>query len=191
MKNSFRTAVAAVGLMVGSLGVASPALASTVVVGQCDQVTDGDADGCLFSGNINENPDPTNVNSYKNAEAAYNAFLDPDILLNWITATDAPDFASFGTFTGAGGTSGTFNLPGWDIDYFAVKAGDQFWLYEYDGTNTWSIPGQNAISHIAFFGDPGGVPEPSTWAMMLLGFGAAGFALRRRRQTAKELLQVA
>jgi hypothetical protein len=25
------------------------------------------------------------------------------------------------------------------------------------------------------------VPEPSTWAMMLLGFGAAGFAFRRRR----------
>jgi PEP-CTERM motif len=26
------------------------------------------------------------------------------------------------------------------------------------------------------------VPEPATWAMMLLGFGAAGFALRRRRR---------
>ena len=28
------------------------------------------------------------------------------------------------------------------------------------------------------------VPEPSTWAMMLLGFGAIGFALRRRRRRA-------
>jgi hypothetical protein len=27
------------------------------------------------------------------------------------------------------------------------------------------------------------VPEPATWAMMLFGFGAAGFALRRRRRT--------
>ena len=26
------------------------------------------------------------------------------------------------------------------------------------------------------------VPEPATWAMMLLGFGAVGFAMRRRRQ---------
>lgn len=27
------------------------------------------------------------------------------------------------------------------------------------------------------------VPEPGTWAMMLLGFGAVGFAVRRRRST--------
>jgi len=29
-----------------------------------------------------------------------------------------------------------------------------------------------------------GVPEPGTWAMMLLGFGAIGIAIRRRRTTA-------
>ena len=26
------------------------------------------------------------------------------------------------------------------------------------------------------------VPEPSTWAMMLLGFGAVGYTMRRRRK---------
>lgn len=29
----------------------------------------------------------------------------------------------------------------------------------------------------------GAVPEPSTWAMMLLGFGAVGFGMRRRNKT--------
>jgi len=33
------------------------------------------------------------------------------------------------------------------------------------------------------------VPEPATWAMMLLGFGVVGFAMRRRRRPA--LMQVA
>jgi len=30
---------------------------------------------------------------------------------------------------------------------------------------------------------PSGVPEPSSWAMMLLGFGAIGLAARRRRRS--------
>jgi hypothetical protein len=35
------------------------------------------------------------------------------------------------------------------------------------------------------------VPEPSTWAMMLVGFGAVGFAMRRRRQTELTIRQAA
>jgi hypothetical protein len=31
---------------------------------------------------------------------------------------------------------------------------------------------------------PAGVPEPSTWAMILLGFGAIGTAMRRKRKVA-------
>ena len=30
---------------------------------------------------------------------------------------------------------------------------------------------------------PASVPEPATWVMMLLGFGAVGFAMRHRKQT--------
>ena len=36
---------------------------------------------------------------------------------------------------------------------------------------------------------PGSVPEPATWAMMLLGFGGIGVAMRRRRK--QGLLQIA
>ncbi|QIK79102.1 PEP-CTERM sorting domain-containing protein [Sphingomonas piscis] len=183
--------VALVSAAFGAAAIAAPATASTVVVAQCDSVTDGDAQGCLFSGNINESPDPTNKNSYKNAEAAYNALMNPDITLNWITGTDASNFSSFGTFTGEKGKSGTFNLPGWDVQYYAVKAGNQFALYQYTGSNTWAVPGKNGLSHLAFFGNrstvQSGVPEPTTWAMMLMGFGGIGFSMRRKARNGTSL----
>ena len=37
----------------------------------------------------------------------------------------------------------------------------------------------------------GAVPEPATWAMMLLGFGAVGSAMRRSRRKNSKLLQLA
>lgn len=38
---------------------------------------------------------------------------------------------------------------------------------------------------------PGAVPEPASWAMMLLGFGGIGAAMRRSRRRSATLLQVA
>lgn len=35
------------------------------------------------------------------------------------------------------------------------------------------------------------VPEPATWGMMLLGFGAIGFSMRRRRKVSAKLAQFA
>lgn len=35
------------------------------------------------------------------------------------------------------------------------------------------------------------VPEPSTWAMLLLGFGAVGYTMRRRRRAHPQLRQLA
>ena len=39
------------------------------------------------------------------------------------------------------------------------------------------------IDDISVQGLAGGVPEPATWAMMILGLGAVGGAMRRRRAT--------
>jgi len=39
--------------------------------------------------------------------------------------------------------------------------------------------------------ETGGVPEPATWAMMLLGFGATGIAIRRSRRRKELVSQLA
>ncbi len=168
---------------------ATPAMASTVVSSNCVSVTDNS--GCLFDGNISDIADPGNVNSYKNAEAAYNLFNDthpsanPDITLNLLGGTDS---GFPGSWTGAGTSSGTWNLAGYLVDFIAVKASNQFVLYQItpasSGTwNTLNIPYRrdpHDVSHLMFFGTKGGVPEPAAWAMMLAGFGLVGSSMRRR-----------
>ena len=41
------------------------------------------------------------------------------------------------------------------------------------------------LDNLSFIGTVGGVPEPATWAMMALGVGMAGAALRRRPRKAR------
>ena len=47
-----------------------------------------------------------------------------------------------------------------------------------------------ALDNVSVTAVNGAVPEPATWAMMLIGFGAMGVSMRRRRRT-KTLLQAA
>jgi hypothetical protein len=52
-----------------------------------------------------------------------------------------------------------------------------------DGTGTTAQSGAILIT--------GGVPEPGTWALMLLGFGGIGMAMRRSRKAKPALRQIA
>lgn len=192
------------GVLAFAAALAAPASASTVVDGNCVSVTD--SAGCLFDGNINSNGDG-NTNSYVTAQNAYNTYnnthpsANPDILLSILASSDDANFASFGSFTGAGTSSGTWTLGGYLVNFVAVKASNEFVLYQL-GTpsstgnwNTFDIPFKNnphGLSHLVFFGSaaPNAVPEPSTWAMMLLGFGGMGVALRRNRKL-KTIAQLA
>ena len=60
-------------------------------------------------------------------------------------------------------------------------------------TNTLSVSGtvsgSAGYNGILAFGQRSDVPEPSTWGLMLLGFGAMGFSLRRRRRSVPNLMQ--
>jgi len=53
----------------------------------------------------------------------------------------------------------------------------------FDGAGTFSIFNGGSVQGIAFrpTGLGQAVPEPSTWMMMLLGFGTIGLTMRRRR----------
>lgn len=76
--------------------------------------------------------------------------------------------------------------PSFDRLYINVPIAD------FGGTNYASIGSNNSISiwnnqglqGITFTRIDNVVPEPATWALMLLGFGAIGFAFRRRRKLA-------
>ncbi len=175
-------------LFVGAIVHANSAQAATVIAADCVSVTD--AHGCLFSGNITTAT--SGSSSYLLAEAAYNLFDDthpsaqPDITLTPLFNSNDSGFP--GTVTGS--TSGTWSLPGYAVDFLAVKAADDFVLYEITAASSgsWStldIPytgDPHALSHLVFFGDPvSAVPEPATWALFIVGFGAIGWMLRSAR----------
>lgn len=69
-------------------------------------------------------------------------------------------------------TASTFTL--------GIRAGGSGWQGGAD--ESWGI---DNLKITATLRDPtGAIPEPATWAMMILGFGAAGTAMRRRRAMA-------
>lgn len=75
----------------------------------------------------------------------------------------------------------------WDVNYGAggIANGSNMALNVLDPSTVYFR--YNEITHLTDFqfspfGAGGAVPEPATWAMMLLGFAAIGLALRRSRE---------
>lgn len=77
-------------------------------------------------------------------------------------------------------TSFSFDIAGINVNDFVVNSHKLFFA-----TDMWAGPGETG--NTGGVGAPGGspgVPEPATWALMLVGFGLAGTALRRRTAVA-------
>ena len=63
---------------------------------------------------------------------------------------------------------------------FLANGGDLITNVHYSAGNP--PPELTILKQVRIIPGPGVVPEPSTWAMMLLGFGAIGYSVRRRRK---------
>ncbi len=102
-------------------------------------------------------------------------YLPPQIT-NFNTTPAFVDFSGIAFDATAGSTTAAFNIGG-----FAQAGPFQYVLYNSlqnpDGFNAVSA-GADAVTFTA------AVPEASTWAMMLVGFAALGYAAYRRRGAA-------
>lgn len=93
---------------------------------------------------------------------------------------DANAFASYSALAGAfAGGAGNVNqlLSGGTFNGLMISSTTPIELFE--------------IKQMTFNGVPGAVPEPGTWALMLLGFAGVGAVLRRSRKANGRLLQIA
>jgi hypothetical protein len=102
---------------------------------------------------------------------------------------DVVGTASGAYFVDNGGVFTDLVVPGSSFDPNNDSGPDSINDAGLIGGSYYSGNGFN-FEYTAFIADPvgviAGVPEPATWAMMLLGFGAVGWTLRgsRRKQDA-------
>lgn len=97
------------------------------------------------------------------------------------TSSPAIDFTT-AVLSGLGGPYNLVKIDDTGIDEFwrlanPVALGASQYTLTINGNNSGagSLGGSITIRQAA-------VPEPATWAMMLIGFGAVGFAMRRRQK---------
>lgn len=187
MKLALKATVAALALF-----AAAPASADLVSAGvACDPTrTDPDAVDCsgYWEGNLNSGSRIDDLNAALDDLVGGTGF-DPDVVFSDIENTK--DF-----FDETGGVL-TFDsaLLGEQIISIHFGAAGEFggdvsvlYLFNFGSPTTSIDLSQQGFSNGILIGN-GVIPEPATWAMMLMGFGAVGYAMRRRRKTV--LTQVA
>ena len=108
-----------------------------------------------------------------------NGVGDVDVCLN-NNGASCQGGGGTGVLTGASG-NGTFTLDFGANAPTSITLSDFFTRYQSLQVGTGSGTGSQVP----------GVPEPGTWAMMLIGFGATGVAMRRRRRLQPAFAQFA
>lgn len=164
--------------------VATPASQPSIVVPDCNAslgIFGTTASSCagFFTGNVLSGS-PADTITQENALAQLGFDFSGDLTDYVKIDTSDATFLDFGqqlygnTIIGIhfGNGSGIDNATGFfEFDFGSAVNGISL-----------NVPGSSGVVlYQTGAPPPGGIPEPSTWAMMLLGFGAVGFSLRRTR----------
>ena len=122
------------------------------------------------------------------------------------TEADGFEYIEFNlSNAGSGGTATGVTITGTDQNgmefsqFFAsLTGGANMFLATSDDsqyitnlTITATGGGFSQVSQVRVGDAVAAVPEPATWAMMLMGFGAAGYSMRRRRSQSAGIPQLA
>lgn len=204
MKRSIAAALAAVTLL-----SASPVLAADFFPSPTLNNPDGEGTGtytfAVTSGDPFSGLEQVNA-FFTRTKTATGTFIDT---FRFFIGLPLGDGTPIGT--GAGSIVTTFSNPDQNIDFNSVtffngidplvnialnptigdpngESGSASGIQIYRGienvlTVNYDANGNGTFSGNLFFTPGTAVPEPATWAMMLAGFGAIGFAMRRRRQS--------
>lgn len=186
MKFALKAAAAAI-----AIATATPSFAALELVGSGCSITtpDPDAVACAgaYAGNLNNNDRIGDLNAAL------------DVLLG----SNVTDF----TFASVEATKDFFDSSGQTLTFDEMLFGNQVFSFHFGDAG--SGDGNYTVLYLFNFGTEGassvnlgangfsngvilpppGVPEATTWAMMIVGFAGIGFAMRRRRKSG--LLQLA
>jgi hypothetical protein len=165
-----------------AIAIAAPAHAAATIVTPCATATPTPtALACsgYFSGNLLDNS-PTDQQNQIDALSAIGYTFNGNF--NAIPANDIVSSLTSGMLS--------FGQTLYGITYIGIHFGDAgtgfgdrtvFYEFNFGTTGATGITlNTNGFSNGVLYATNGPVPEPATWAMMLFGFGAIGFALRRR-----------